>query len=260
MTLLSRIIRTNKDDQLTKKIEVRSFSFNEELTSESEVIPDFSVQALLDEQHRMKQQLADERANSENELTKKRQQLEVELQAARASWLEEKEILQQQAYEEGFAKGYEAGNEKIHAEMQEKITQVNDTINDAIVNGEAYVQSQEQVILALAIESANRIIGRSIAEDETVFVDIVKRALIEARDAEFIKVYTSSEYYTFITSKRDELTTLLPPNLLFTIFIDEKLRHAECYLESNHGRMVISIDSQLNELKKSLVEIMESVD
>lgn len=260
MTSLSRIIRSLKDDQLTKTIEVRSFSFGEELTSDLDVIPELSAQTLLDQQQKMKLKLEAERTHSENELQVMRQQLEEEIQAARTAWLQEKEVLEQQAYEEGFAKGFEEGNQKIYADMQSKITEANDTVHQAVINGAEYLRSQEQVILDLAIQSANRIIGRSITEDANVFVDIVKRALIEARDAEFIKVYTSSEYYAFVTAKRDELTTLLPPNLLFTIFIDDKLQQAESYIESNHGRMIISVDSQLNELKKSLVEIMESVD
>ena len=34
----------------------------------------------------------------------------------------------------------------------------------------------------------------------------------------------------------------------------------ECYIETNHGRIVVSIDEQLNELREKLVEIMESGD
>lgn len=247
------------DDQLTKTIEVRSFSFGTEL-GETEELPTLSAQAILDEQAKVRKQLQLERAQVNEELQQQREQLELEIQAAREAWLKEKEIIQQQAYEAGFAQGYEEGNLKIQSDLHVKIAEVNENVAHGISNGEAYLQSQEQVILELAIESANRIVGRQVSSDPEVFIDIIKRALVEARDAEFIKIYVTSEYYAFITSKREELMTLLPPNLLFTIFIDEKLHGTESYLESNHGRMIISIDSQLKELKKSLLEIMESVD
>lgn len=259
MTSLSRIIRTSMDDQLTKTIEVRSFSFETEL-GETKELPTLSAQAILDEQAKVRKQLQLERAQANEEIQQQRERLELELQATREAWLKEKEIMQQQAYDAGFAQGYEEGNLKIQSDLKVKITEVNENVAHAISNGEAYLQSQEQIILELAIESANRIVGRQVSSDPEVFIDIIKRALVEARDAEFIKIYVTSEYYAFITSKREELMTLLPPNLLFTIFIDEKLYGTESYLESNHGRMIISIDSQLKELKKSLLEIMESVD
>lgn len=259
MTLLSRIIRQATDDSNYKMIEVKSFSFSKELDV-SEELPNLSVQAILDEQAKVRSELQNEVQQTRQQLEQQRQQVEMELQAARESWIQEKEALEQQAYEEGFAKGYEDGHAKIHSDLSDKINITNATVQSAIENGNAYLQGQEQVILDLAIESAKRIVGRSITEDPNVFMDIVKRALVEARDAEFIKIYTSNEYYSFVTGKRSELETLLPPNLLFTIFMDEKLQGGESYLESNHGRLVISLDSQLNELKKSMIEILESVD
>ncbi|MBQ0139899.1 MAG: flagellar assembly protein FliH [Kurthia sp.] len=256
---MSRIIRHSTEQLNTKTIKVKSFSFSDELTSETPA-SSLSVQSLLDEQVKVREGLQQEVQQTRQQLEQQRQELQQEIQAARDSWLQEKEQLIQQAYDEGFTKGYEDGQVKIHEELSQKIAETNETVNSAIKNGQSYLNSQEHVILDLAIESAKRIVGRSLTEDPTAYMDIIKRALVEARDAEFIKVYTSSEYYTEVTNKRNELETLLPPNLLFTVFMDEKLQGSESYLESNHGRMIISMDSQLNELKKSLIEIMESVD
>lgn len=259
MTSLSRIIRQSNVNDHSKEISIKSFAFQEELTSD-EHGSSMTMQSMLEEHARMRGELQFETQQSQLQLQQKRQQIEEEIQQAKDNWAAEKEQLQHQAYEEGFAKGYEDGHEKITSDLSGKINEINESVQSAVVNADSYLQSQEKIILQLAIESANRIIGKRIEEDSTVYLNIIERALVEARDAEFIKIYTSSDYYTFLTEKRLELEVLLPPNLLFTIFMDEGLNGVECYLESNHGRMVISIDSQLNELKKSLLEIMESVD
>lgn len=258
MTLLSKIIRQLSDDSSIKKIEVKSFSFSAELGADD--VPTMSVQSIFEEKVKVRGELQNEVEQTRQQLEQQRQELQLELQNARNNWLQEKEQLKKQAYEEAFAQGYEDGNAKVHADLSMKISETNATVESAMKNAQSYLNSQEQIILDLAIESAKRIVGRSVTEDATVFIDIIKRALVEARDAEFIKIFTSSEYYTIVTEKRNELETLLPPNLLFTVFIDEKLQGVESYLESNHGRLIISMDSQLNELKKSLIEIMESVD
>ena len=42
------------------------------------------------------------------------------------------------------------------------------------------------------------------------------------------------------------------------IFVNEDLEDTECYIETNHGRIVVSIDEQLNELRLKLYEILDS--
>ena len=50
------------------------------------------------------------------------------------------------------------------------------------------------------------------------------------------------------------------PDIPFLIFVNEDFDRTDCYIETNHGRIVVSVDEQLNELREQLVEIMESGD
>lgn len=257
MTLLSRIIRQSEDNPSVRKIEVKSFSFSQEL-DEDEVIPTLSIQAVLEEQAKVRQQLDLEKKEAYEQLALDRQRQLEELENARLAWQEEYAELKQKAYEEGFANGHADGERQIAEDLHSVIQKTNETTELAIQNGDQYLQSQEQVILELAIQCANRIIGQSVEEQPEVYVDIVKRALVEARESDFIKIYVAAEQYELLTSKREELETLLPPDLLFTIFIDGSLEKLDGYIESNTGRMMVSVDAQLNELKKTLVAILEN--
>ena len=51
---------------------------------------------------------------------------------------------------------------------------------------------------------------------------------------------------------------MFPTDVPFMIFVNEDLENTDCYIETNHGRIVVGIDEQLNELRLKLREILES--
>ena len=68
------------------------------------------------------------------------------------------------------------------------------------------------------------------------------------------------DYFELISDNRAELASIFPPDVPFLIFANEDFDSTECYIETNHGRIVVSVDEQLNELREQLIEIMESGD
>ena len=75
-----------------------------------------------------------------------------------------------------------------------------------------------------------------------------------------IKLYVASTYYPLVTCGREELAEIFPPDVPFLIFVNEDLNDTECYIETNHGRIVVSVDEQLKELRSKLIELLESWD
>ena len=45
---------------------------------------------------------------------------------------------------------------------------------------------------------------------------------------------------------------MFPSDVPFMIFVNEDLQNTESYIETNHGRIVVSIDEQLKELRLKL--------
>ena len=178
----------------------------------------------------------------------------------REAWIEEKQTLEQQAYEEGFQVGHDEGRSKAISDMTSSIQLANETTDLSFENATEYIVSQERVILELAMRTAERIIGQTIEEDEDRFLSVVRRAIKESREMKEIKLYVSIEYFKLISDNRAELASIFPPDVPFLIFANEEFDSTVCYIESNHGRMVVSVDEQLNELREQLIEIMESGD
>ncbi|MCG3090103.1 flagellar assembly protein FliH [Sporosarcina cyprini] len=192
-----------------------------------------------------------------NAIEQMREMASTDIAAMQEAWQQEKNVLQQQAYEEGFQVGFEDGRNKALAEMQDAIHRANKVTQMSQENSAKYLESQERVILDLAISTAERILGLKLEQDDEAFLSIVKRGLKEAREMKEIKLYVSSEYYPLLSENRTELAAIFPPDVPFLIFANEDFDSTECTIETNHGRIVVSVDEQLNELKEKLVEILE---
>ena len=228
------------------------------LESEEEKENQLTLEAVLQERNRLLEearlQIEGERAQFEAY-----QQLQLaSLEQLKVVWEEEKLQLEQQAYDEAFSKGFEEGMQKASAQMADSIKVANGVTDSARINAEKYIVEQEQVILDLAIKCAEKIIGYELDVKEDAFVSIIKRALKEVRELRNIKVYISYEYYSLVSNFRDELAELFPPDIQFLIFVNEDLEDEQCYIETNHGRVIVSVDAQLLELRSKLSEILDS--
>ncbi len=265
MTSLSNIFRRRQYEPIEKEgvrtIEVRTFPTVEEVEEEGREIDPYAVkeQQLSEKENtivRREREVNERIAQIENE---RRRALE-EVENSRQSWLTEKEQLQKEAYAEGFQKGQNEGFAEAQKAMQEQIERANEIARLSKQNGDAHIAAQERVILDLAMATARRIIGAELKGDEETYLAIVKRAIKEARETEEIKLYISPKYFDLVSQNRDELETLFPPDIPFLIFANEDFEATECYVETNHGRIEVTIDTQLKELKNTLVSILESGD
>jgi len=259
MTLLSSIFRSQKKTSANsekREISIRKFH----TTPESTVVEELTMVDVLAERSRLLDD-AHKTIASENEMLENmRLVASEEIASMQNAWKEEKIQLQQQAYDEGFQLGFEEGRDKALSDMKSSIQLANEVTEMSYENAAKYLVSQERVILELAMQSTKKIMGKALENDDGVFLTIVRRALKEAREMKEIKLYISADYFKLVSDNRMELAAIFPPDIPFLIFANDDFKSTECYIETNHGRIVVSIDEQLNELRKQLIEIMESGD
>lgn len=263
MTSLSRIIRsiyTQSDSDNVKEIQIRDMF--EPIEPEQDDMPPQHQLSMDDILAEREQLLAEARAMLQAEREKFEQEKQVhfqEIEHLKLSWEEERPNRVQEAYDEGFGQGYEDGMNKATEAMAQSLQTANKIIIHAKENAQKYIDDQEAVILELGLTAAERIIGTSLEQDNELFMSIVRRGLKEAREMKEIKIYVSPAYYALITANRDELAEMFPIDVPFMIFVNEDLeKETDCYIETNHGRIMVSIDEQLNELRLKLHEILES--
>ncbi|MGN7478530.1 flagellar assembly protein FliH [Solibacillus silvestris] len=263
---MSRIIRSTNAQKAEEAsvVEIKLQSYFEPIhygKTEEEAIDD-TPQQTLEDIHEERQRMLNEAAN---EIEQQREQFEqfrkeqlAAIEALKQTWEEEKAVLQQEAYDAGFAQGYEDGVQKANANMQQELQSANETMADAQKNAAAYIESQEAVLLELALTAAERIINAQLDRDDELYVSIIERGLKEAREMKEIKLYVSPKFHKLVTQHQEELSEMFPVNVPFMIFVNEDLQETESYIETNHGRIVVSIDDQLQELRRQLYELIES--
>lgn len=262
---MSRIIRsTNAQPAEEAVVEIKLQSFFEPIhyvDAEEDTLdntPQLSLEDIEQERQMMLQQATREIEQKREQFEEFRNEQLAAIEALKQTWEEEKVILQQQAHEEGFAQGYEEGIQKANSDMTEALQVANTTMKDAQNNAQQYIESQETVILDIALTGAERILNASLDRQDELFVSIIERGLKEAREMKEIKLYVSPKYHALVSQHHNELAEMFPANVPFMIFVNEDLNDTESYIETNHGRIVVSIDEQLKELRRQLYELIES--
>lgn len=259
MTSLSKIFRNvylSESKENTKPIQIRNLYVQEMMNTDEPLTIDVLTQERSKMLEQVNQEIAEKRALLTKDIEETKQYVENQLNA----WEEEKIVYQQQAYDEAFIQGLEEGRLKAQADMQSSLKLANDTMGIAHENAANYLQQQEQVILELALRTAERIIATKLEDNEELFLSIVKRGLKEAREMKVIKLYVSPTYFELVSNNREELSSIFPVDVPFMVFVDEDMNETDCYIETNHGRIVVSIDEQVQELRRKLVDILDNME
>lgn len=255
MSNLFRTLERKKDEVEPRKIGIRNLTRREE-----ERPKDLSMDSVISERDHL---LEDARKLVEREkksISKMEQKARESITSMKQAWEDEKIVLQQQAYDEGFQLGFGEGRNKAMSDMATSVQLANEVTVKSHENAEQYQVSQERVILELAMQTAARIIGETIETNEEKFLTVIRKALKEVREMKEIKLYVSIDYFKLVSDNREELASIFPPDIPFLIFANEDFDSTECYIETNHGRIVVSIDEQLNHLREQLIELMEGGD
>ncbi|MEH7122858.1 flagellar assembly protein FliH [Bacillus sp. JJ1773] len=257
MISLSRLIKgvpplANPVQNDKKVIAIKVFKpevLEDEFVS-SPIIMEEQVQSLIEEAQRKAEEILNS-ARHEAELI--RQQLDENIQA----FEQEKERMAAEAHQTGFEAGLTEGREKGYVEYHEVIQSAHDIVESSKKDYRSRVESSEREILEIGIKVAQKILGKTIEENEEEILFIVRRALKEARDNQEVQLHVHPSHYDFLLSNKEELKMIFPKEIDLFIYPDDELAVSSCIIESVNGRIDASIDSQLEEIKRKLIEMLE---
>lgn len=170
-------------------------------------------------------------------------------------WEEEKQQLIAEAKEVGHQEGFAAGEKESLNQYAELLKKANDVVHSATTDYHDVLESSEEVILQLAIQSAEKIIQRVLEEKPEVFIDIVKTAIKDIKEQSIISIYVHPDNYELVLSQKDELSRLLDSESKLTILVKDNLKSNHCLIEHPFGQIDASIDTQLEQLRALLHEV-----
>ena len=257
MILLSRLIKgvpllDNQSIQDKKVISIKVFKqdvIDDELVP-TPILFDEKAQSIIANAQREAEEII-LGARQEAELI--RQQLDEQIQTFEM----DKQRIAAEAHESGFAAGLEEGREKGYMQYHEVIQSARAVVDSAKKDYRTHVESSEREILEIGIKVAQKILGKTMEENEEDFLNIVRRALKEARENQEVQLHVHPIHYDFLLTNKEELKMLFPKEVDLFIYPDDELAESSCIIESINGRIDASIDSQLEEIKRKLIEMLE---
>ncbi|MDG5470288.1 flagellar assembly protein FliH [Jeotgalibacillus sp. ET6] len=172
------------------------------------------------------------------------------------NWEEEKRSIQQEAYEKAFGQGYEEGREKGYTDLFHSLEEAKEIVSSAKEALHEQAERNEQVILQLAIGTAEKILAQTLEQEPERFLQIVKKAIKEVREMKEVKIYTAVPQYALLHKNREELIAVFPIDVQLSIYPEDELEPNQCFIETTQGRIDLSIDSQLTQLKLKLSQLL----
>lgn len=179
-----------------------------------------------------------------------------QIQFEKNNWEQEREHLIEQARQEGYAEGLELGRQEALRKYESTIEEANRIIELAKCDYDEKIQSAENAILELSVKIAEKIIVAKLTESPDHLLPLVKKGLNEVKEYEHIKIHVHPHFYELVLNQKDELRTFLTNDTDFNIYANAEINEHDCFIESAFGRIDLSIDTQLEQLKKQLIDLL----
>lgn len=254
MILLSRLIKSQYTSTVPAEKKVISIRMLE--ASNQQDVPQAFTHT-EDERRRILNEAVIEADNLLSKAIEEAEQVRQQIHLEKHEWEQQKSLLAEESRQHGFEEGYQEGRNQGYEEYRQAIVFAQETVDASKRDYQNHIDSSEKVILDLGVKVAGKILGKKLAAEEG-FLPLVKRALKNARDYKDIQLHVHPNRYQELLSQKEELIAIFPKEILFYIFPDDELEETACIIESENGRVDASMDSQLEEIKNKLFEMLES--
>ena len=170
------------------------------------------------------------------EIEQEREQL---LSEAKEQIEKEREEARQAGHDEGFAAGREAGLRDAHDAMRD------------------YLMQAEDVIVSIAMTAVERVLPQHFIDVPQMVLPIVRDAIERVKDQKEIVVHVPPDSYDFVLMARDELRGIVTAgDSSLSITSDESLKPGDCLVETPNGSVDARLQTQIEQLKKAVREVM----
>lgn len=245
MTSLSNIWQSVPVKE-SKVIGIKPLKLSLESANDVELAVSFQA-----EKERSEQYIQDAKVKADAILAAARQTVEEQ----KAQWNAERQELTEQAQLEGYQKGFAAGQQDGLQSYQTKIEEAQNMIRLAQQDYKATVEGSENALLELGLKLAEKILHQKLDEEPESYLSLVKGAITDWKERSDLRLHVHPDSYELVLQQKEELALLTGKDFELMVMPQHDLPAGGCILETKHGRIDASIDSQLTVLREKLFEI-----
>jgi flagellar biosynthesis/type III secretory pathway protein FliH len=161
------------------------------------------------------------------------------------------EALRQEANEQGKA----LGREEAKKEMLPALTSLAQAGQSLIVFEERMVNRFTSEIVRLALEIAEKIVGKAVDEDPEIVASVLERARREVPDARLVRVRLNPADYHILAEMRPELVRMGDDGgRKFEVLPADEIPRGGCRIETEIGIVDATIPTQFEEIRRQLLD------
>lgn len=168
---------------------------------------------------------------------------------------------QERGYEEGIQKGqelgYKEGYQKALQDIEEIKKQASELLKNAYKESRKYIENTREEIVGLAVTIAEQILHCKIDVMDDSMMEMIKNALQQVEERKQVLFRCPSSSISVLQNYLEEFQKICP-NAHFTFLEDNTIGKYGCILETEEQIIDLKIDSQLENVKTTLLEMRES--
>ncbi|MCF6410566.1 flagellar assembly protein FliH [Pseudalkalibacillus salsuginis] len=157
------------------------------------------------------------------------------------------------AASEGYEEGYQKGMAQAELDYKNALDQAKEILSMAQASYEHKVKEAEPEIIQLSVEIAGKIVAEKL-EYEEKWTHYISETLKQVKGEADIKLFVSPKYYELTSTYAQELSVHLNSEIL--VYPEVSMKDHLCLIETKYGQIDASVDSQMSEIKKKLLELV----
>jgi flagellar biosynthesis/type III secretory pathway protein FliH len=156
---------------------------------------------------------------------------------------------------EGFEKGESRGREEARNEILPALIGFAQAGQSLIVFEEQMVSRFTPHIVRLALEIAEKIVGKAVVEDPGIVASVLERARKEIPDARSVRVRLHPEDFKILAELRPELIRAgAEGGRKIEVLAADEIGRGGCRIETEIGVVDASLPTQFQEIKRQLLD------
>jgi len=164
----------------------------------------------------------------------------------------DRDRIEQEAYQRGFAAGKTEGREQAAAELQSVLDQLGRSLAALSTVRSRIRREAESDLVKLAISIARRVLHRELTLDPGSIEGLIRVALDKLQSRELCRVRVHPDQEEAIRKSLGRFSNSHKVEMI----ADPSLQCGDVLFETAHGNLDASIDSQLGEIERGLADRM----
>lgn len=165
----------------------------------------------------------------------------------------ERERIEREAYQRGFAEGKNLGKEQATAEVQPVLERLSRSLSEVSALRPRMRREAEKDLVKLAIAIARRVLHRELTIDPESIEGLIKVALERLESHELSRVRAHPDQESAVRTLLERFTH----SRKIDVIADKSLRLGDVVLETEHGSIDASVEAQLSEIERGFADRLQ---